>query len=274
MKNNLYSDLKWGISTLGCPELDLPGAVALADRYGMNFLEIRTLQNSNEPWNTLYYPENSSALRRLVEAGRCRVLDSSFGLTAIKDDAREALVKTAQAADDFNIPYIRVFGGGGFADEFTAERVQCAMDNLAWYREQGFRAKLALETHDICSSTDRCCQLVEASQGELMIIWDAHHTLRVAGDDLRYTFDKLKPQIVTVHFKDSVDAFDDKNERYCEYTLPGEGKAELAQLFAMLNADKPDFPVIFEHEKFWRKYLPELSTALDAWQSFCKQDQR
>ena len=29
-----YNTLRWGLSTLGCPECDLAGAVELADRYG------------------------------------------------------------------------------------------------------------------------------------------------------------------------------------------------------------------------------------------------
>ncbi len=272
MYRNRYKNLRWGISTLGCPELDLAGAVKLADQYNMEFLEIRTLQNSNDAWDTLYRPENEPVLRKLTAAGRCRVLDSSFGLTAINDDARANLLKTARAADDFNIPYIRVFGGGAFADEFTAERIKAALENLKWYADQGCKAKLALETHDICSATDRCSKLIDASNGELFIIWDAHHTLRIAGDDLQESYKKLKPQIITAHYKDSVDVFDDKNDRYCEYTLPGKGKAKLDELFGMLDADKAEFPIICEHEKFWRPNLPELPVMLDAWQKFCAQD--
>ena len=268
--SNRYSNLKWGISTLGCPELGLYGAMEIAERYNMSFLEIRTLNNSNEPWNTLYTAENHEAMCKLSAAGNCRVLDSSFGLTNINPDGREALIKTAKAADEFNIPYIRIFGGGAYENEFTADRIKCAKENLDWYAAQNFKAKLALETHDICSSTSRCVDLIDAANGDLFIVWDAHHTRQIAGDNLAESYKALKSQIVTVHFKDSVYVFDAENKRYCEYTLPGDGLAGLDELFSMLDADKPDFPVIFEHEKFWRKNLPELTVALDAWQKFCE----
>jgi len=272
MKNFRYKNLHWGISTLGCPELDLAGAVELAERYNMEFFEVRTISNSNEPWITLAVPENAGVMRKLVAADRCRVLDSSFGLTAINEDARAALLKTARVADEFNIPYIRVFGGGAFTDEFTPERIKAAEENLAWYAAQNCKAKLALETHDICSSTSRCAELLKIAKGELFIVWDAHHTRQIAGDVLAESYQILKDYIVTVHFKDSVYVYDADNVRYCEYTLPGEGLAGLDELFSLLDAEKPDFPVIFEHEKFWRKNLPELPVVLDAWQNFCTRD--
>ncbi len=37
-------DLNWCFSTLGCPELDLEGALDLAARYGLRRIEIRTLE--------------------------------------------------------------------------------------------------------------------------------------------------------------------------------------------------------------------------------------
>ena len=107
-KINHYPTLNWGISTLGCPEYNLPQAVELADRYGIKFFEIRTLNNTVNCQETLYYPENEPAMRKLAAAGRCQVLDSSFGITADKAGQREALAEIARTADDFNIPYIRI----------------------------------------------------------------------------------------------------------------------------------------------------------------------
>ena len=267
-KINRYAALNWGISTLGCPECNLPQAVELADRYGIKYFEIRTLNNTVNCQETLYYPENEPAMRKLAAEGRCQVLDSSFGITADKAGQREALAEIARTADDFNIPYIRIFGGGNYGEELTEERIRNAVDNLNWYKSQQFNARLALETHDICSSSDFCLALQEYANEHLPIIWDAHHTRQIAGEEFSESFRKLADNIVSVHFKDSHYASID-GVQYCEFDLIGEGLVPMDELFTLLTENNVKVPVTLEHEKFWRKNLPALAVMLDSWQDFC-----
>ena len=267
-KTNRYNKLNWGISTLGCPEYDLPQAVELADRYGIKYFEIRTLNNTVNAQETLYYPENEPVMRELSAAGRCMVLDSSFGVTADKPGQREALMAIARTADDFGIPYIRIFGGGNYGEEFTADRIKTAVENLKWFRSQKFNARLALETHDICSTSDHCLALQEYSGETLPIIWDAHHTRQIAGEEFGDTYKKIADNIVAVHFKDSHYAYKD-GVKYCEFDLIGEGLVPMDELFTLLSENNVTVPVTLEHEKFWRKHLPELEVMLDSWQKFC-----
>lgn len=262
-----YKTLRWGLSTLGCPEYDLAAAVELADRYGIEFLEIRTLNGTVDCRKTLYYPENEPVMRRLAAAGRCRVLDSSFGLTEDKPGAREALVEIARTADDFGIPYIRVFGGGNFSEALDDARVRQAAENLAWFREQKFGALLALETHDIASSARDCRKLQERLGAALPIIWDAHHTFQLAGEAFADSFREIGGTTVGVHFKDSHPVMTPEG-RFCSYDLIGEGTVPLDELFALLEQEHCDVPVTLEHEKFWRKQLPEITVELDSWRDF------
>ena len=267
-KVNRYAELNWGISTLGCPDLNLVQAVELADKYGIKYFEIRTLNNTVNCQETLYYPENEPVMRKLSAEKRCMVLDSSFGITADKPGQREALAEIARTADDFNIPYIRIFGGGNYGEELTAERIKIAHDNFKWFREQKFNAALALETHDICSSSDFCLALQEHCGGKLPIIWDAHHTRQIAHEEFEESFSKLADNIVAVHFKDSHYAEKDGVE-YCEFDLIGEGLEPMDELFTLLTENNVTVPITLEHEKFWRKNLPELEIMLDSWQKFC-----
>ena len=39
--------------------------------------------------------------------------------------------------------------------------------------------------------------------------------------------------------------------------------------FTLLEQNKVQVSITLEHEKFWRKNLPELEVMLDSWQSFC-----
>ena len=43
---------RWGISTLGCPELSLPEAAALAERFGFRLLELRALSGKTHQVHT------------------------------------------------------------------------------------------------------------------------------------------------------------------------------------------------------------------------------
>ena len=136
-----YPSLRWGLSTLGCPELTLPEAVALADQYGMEFLELRTISNSSMVFNTLYLPENAPCARQLTAAGRCRVLDSAFFLAVQNDSAREELLKIARTADDFKIPYIRIFGrfpASGLSDELLDTKMQVYVHKKPSFRKALF----------------------------------------------------------------------------------------------------------------------------------------
>ena len=207
-------------------------------------------------------------MSKLAAECRCQVLDSSFGFTADKPGQREALAEIARTADDFNIPCIRIFGGGNYGEELTAERIAVARENMAWFEQQNFRCKLALETHDICSGSDFCLALQEHLQIHLPIIWDAHHTRQIAGESFAESWEKLSKNIVSVHFKDSHYA-PQYGENYCEYDLIGQGLVPLDELFELLEKNNVQVPVTLEHEKFWRKNLPELTVMLDSWQEYC-----
>ena len=57
---------RWGISTLGCPELSLPEAAALAERFGFRLLELRALSGNCKLAANLKLPENAGEFRRLA----------------------------------------------------------------------------------------------------------------------------------------------------------------------------------------------------------------
>ena len=266
--SNKYPSLRWGMSTLGCPECNLPQALEIADRYGIEFLEIRTLNNTVDCQKTLYYPENEVVMRKIAAAGRCRILDSSFGLTADAPDAREALLQIVHTADDFGVPYVRVFGGGNFGEEIDKEHLRHAAANVEWFQSLNIKTKLALETHDICSSAKSCRDLQEHLGYDLPIIWDAHHTRQLAEESFADSYNLLGDSIVGVHFKDSHYAVKD-GIRICEYDRIGEGIVPLDELFSLLEQNQCQGPVTLEHEKYWRKYLPEIDVMLESWRQYC-----
>ena len=193
-------DFKWGFSTLGCPECSLGEAVALADEYDFRMLELRSVDGSIDLPKVFEEPEKRALLKRLAGEGRIRVFGSSFGISSRRNNYEE-LAALGRLADEAGVPYLRVFGGFDFAEELDSEKLTVALENLAWFRGQNLKAKLALETHDGYSSAARCRRLLDRVDGELPVIWDAHHTCRFAGETFRDSWELLAGHVVDIHVR-------------------------------------------------------------------------
>ena len=250
----------WGFSTLGCPELSLPEAAALADRFGFPHLELRTVSGSLNLPEVLRRPVNRTVLRQLADAGRVRILGTSFGLAGSQTGDREELAAFAALADEFNIPYLRVFGGFPFESGLGENRLRLAAANLDWWRRQCCRCQLALETHDGFSSAARVRQLFDALGEELPVIWDVHHTFSVGGETPAASFALIGRTTVDVHVKDAVHLPDGGQKA----VLPGDGELPVPATLALLEAEKYAGDVTLEYEKQWQPYLPPLPEALTA----------
>lgn len=246
--------LKWGLSTLGCHTLSLPEAVALADEYDFHFVEIRAVSGTLDLPEMFKREENRAALRKLVAAGRIRVLDTSFGITSPDEKAREAVLALGRLADEFGVAYLRIFGGFPFAEELTGARLEAARENLKWWKSTGIKAQLALETHDGFSSAARCDRLFGFVGERLPVVWDMHHTW-LAGESFAESYALLKDLVVDVHVKDGVGH---------KGTLPGQGDVPVPEFLDFLRSIKYTGPVTLEYEKMWQPEMPEIRLALEA----------
>ena len=65
MIRNSRAPSRWGFSTLGCPELDLAEATALADRFQMHHMELRALENTLDIAPILQAPRWAPLLEEL-----------------------------------------------------------------------------------------------------------------------------------------------------------------------------------------------------------------
>ena len=258
-------NLRWGLTTLGRPEATLAESMMDADRYNIEFIEPRAINGSVELQDTLADPETFKLLCELTAAGRVRVLGTSFRLAAEDPEGREKLARIAEFADRAGVPYLRIFGGCLMTDEVDDAVVGRARSNMEWFDSLNTKCKLALETHDGFSSAARCVKLMNALGRRIPIVWDAHHTWRIGGEELAYSFDLLKDDIVDVHFKDSVRNTEPGPHSSIAKNL-GDGDVPLDELFTMLEKDNVQYPVSLEYEKKWCPYLPELDEALAAWQ--------
>jgi sugar phosphate isomerase/epimerase len=252
-------------STLGCPELDLDAAIALAARHGYFSLELRTLNGTTDlpAWFQEHFgsPAGLAAHLRQRHVRIC-ALDTSFKLVGHDDIDRAQLGHFVRWADEAGVPWLRVFDGGKTGD---AAEVSEAADALTWWAGQrvknNWAVDLLVETHDGFVTTEALRSLIARCPG-LNLLWDAHHTWKKGGESPTLTWKTIRNHVAHIHVKDSVARPSPNGSHPYTYVLPGDGEFPMAELLNVIKTDKYNGVLSLEWERMWHPYLPELDKAL------------
>ncbi|RKX29910.1 MAG: sugar phosphate isomerase/epimerase [Verrucomicrobia bacterium] len=261
-------DLNWCFSTLGCPELDLEGALDLAARYGLRRIEIRSLENRiNMP---VYFAKKWGTAERIQEQLTKRdlsiaSLDTSLKLIGNNEEDRDEFLSFIPWAEALGVPYLRVFDGGTAEGPLRPEERDEAVATIRWWREKraqdGWKVDIMVETHNAITSTAACQELQDALYDPIAILWDSHHTWKLKGEDPALTFDAIGSHVPHIHVKDSVPNPEKRNG--IEYVMPCEGDMPLETLLAKLAEEGFSGTVSLEWERLWHPYLNPLVDALE-----------
>lgn len=252
-------------STLGCPELDLDAAIALAARHGLFTLELRALGGTTDlpAWFQERFGAPSGLANHLKQHHvKVCALGTSFKLVGNDDCDRAQLERYVKWADGANVPWLRVFDGGktGGAEEITE-----AAATLQWWREQRIRnnwaVELMVETHDGFVTSGSLHDLI-ARCPQISLLWDAHHTWKRGGETPAHTWTTVRNHVVHVHVKDSVSSPSPNGRHPYTYVLPGDGEFPMAELRDALKTHGYNGVLSLEWERMWHPYLPELDRAL------------
>jgi len=106
------------LSTLGCPALSLDEALALAERHGINAVELRTLEGTMDI-PALFARNGEEAIRRVQRLhGTVQVLALSISFKLVRPSETEcaALLSYVPWAEALGVPWLRVFDGGEVSD--------------------------------------------------------------------------------------------------------------------------------------------------------------
>ncbi len=254
-------------SSLGCPESSLDETLALAEKHGVSAVELRSLGGSVDL--PAYFaarfgsPEQLAAyVRDCGTPVRIAALGSSLHLVCPTPEERDQLIAFASWAEALGIPWVRVFDGGRLAD---AAEIAAAAETMRWWREErrrhSWQVDIMIETHDSLWTAAAIGRLL-AAVPDAAILWDAHHTWRKGAEDPVATWSAIRPRVVHVHVKDSVDVPSARHP--FTYVLPGDGGFPIAPLLAALRGDGYAGFVSLEWERMWHPYLPPLDEALAA----------
>jgi hypothetical protein len=149
--------MKFGFTTLGCPDLSLAGAGALAGEFGLDFIELRALENSLDLPG--YFRANPPPRGFPTEI---RVVSTAYFLEDPDPRKFAICLEHAELAVRLEAPYIRIFAGRG--DEEAGLPViqaaaQCADRLRAEIDRRGWAVEPILETHSGFSFTRPCEEL-------------------------------------------------------------------------------------------------------------------
>ena len=259
----------WGLSSLGCAEMDLASVIELAQRFGVRSLELRALEDVlNLPAYFRRTFGEPAELARWLEGKpiEIKVLDTSLKLVGATDKAKAAFLEFVPWAEALGTPWLRVFDGGKLGSEPDPELIAQATQTIDWWRRErkrrSLRVDIAMETHDGFCAASRCVALQQSLQTPLPIIWDSHHTFHKMDEPIEKTWQALRTFVVHIHFKDSVATPNATNDYTC--VPPGEGRFPVAQLFTLLREANFSHTVCLEWERKWQPAIPPLETALAA----------
>ncbi|MEF0943911.1 sugar phosphate isomerase/epimerase family protein [Rhizobium sp. BR 362] len=252
-------------STLGCAELELDEALALAARHGLDAIEIRALGGMIDL--PAYFAERFGTPAGLVHAlERSPVavcaLNTSLRLVGATPQAKEEFLRYLPWAEAAGITALRIFDGGGTGD---AGELSEALSTLEWWREtarrEGFASDIMVETHDFLVHPEALGRFLEAAP-DCALLWDTHHTWRKAGQDPAATWKQVCHNVRHLHVKDSVSKA--SGTLPYTYTVPAAGEFPMSALLSTLVADRYDGVMSLEWERLWHADLPPLDHALRA----------
>jgi sugar phosphate isomerase/epimerase len=235
--------------------------------FGMRELEVRAIDSRMDlpRWaaETGWTPLRGIALLKQQQV-KFRVAGSSFKLVGNDQKSRAELIEFTEWADSWGATYIRAFGGGTCGQPLTNADYDHAAGAVAWWQHEkqirGWQTELLLETHDAFSGSAPCVELNKRLENPIGIIWDTHHTWRLAGESPQDSWEQLSNWVRHVHVKDSVNKPSARHPY--TYVLPGTGEAPLADIVGLLSEFQFKGAVSLEWERLWHPYLAPLRDAL------------
>lgn len=227
----------------------------------MDFLELRSLGGTIDL--PAYFQNKDPGARRPGQP--VRVVATSLCLIGSSPRDLAEFYRFAALARQLRAPYLRVFGKGGDAAgkpsaQELEEAARCMDQVRKGLSQLENPCEPLLETHDAFSYPEACAALNSLLEKPVLILWDSHHTWRVAGESPEDSWRQLGDLVRHVHYKDSLPGNGPSHP--IRYTIPGGGCYPTCALRDLLQKVNYTGGISLEWEKLWHPELPPLETAL------------
>lgn len=258
--------IKYGFSTIGCPNYDVPQVVELAKANGFSGIEIRFLRGTVDLASLPELTTGIAETRRRFDDAGVKVVGINTGVRmvaldpAVRQQQLEAARTNLAVAQALGAGYLRLFGGPVPAEqdrERTLDAIAQGLGEIADLTHAGGVRSL-IETHDSFCKADSILDLYKrGASDKLEVLWDTLHSYR-HGDSGEETWSKVGDRIRLVHVKDAYTA----TPQEFDFALTGEGNVPINGFLDLLEREGYDGYVDFEWEKGWHPEIADPDVAI------------
>jgi len=269
--------LKLAFTTLGCPNWDMETIISQAVECGYDGVDFRGFLGQMEIYKL---PEFSSEIettkKRFNEAAlEIPCFSSSVRLFTTSEEELNKflgeLKEYGKLCNEFNTPYIRVFGGsiGNISREEAFNIVESNLRDMLKIAEE-YDITLLLETHDDWTRCEYVHEILKRAESKhIQVLWDIHHPYRTVGESPQLTWDTLGENIKYTHWKDSYIKKD--TVRGYQLCLLGKGDIPLGKIYHILRENGYTGYFTLEWEKLWCPEIEEPEVAFSQYARFMKE---
>ncbi|KRG14444.1 sugar phosphate isomerase/epimerase family protein [Lederbergia galactosidilytica] len=269
--------MKLAFTTLGCPEWNLDTIISKAVEFDYDGVDFRGYLGEMEIYKLPEFSSDIETTKRKFNEADLEIpcFSSSIRLftTSNKEleSFKEELRQYGRLCQEFNTPFIRVFGGG-IGEISRAEAIDFVKNNLAELLPiaEQYGVTLILETHDSwtkCEYVENILRLTDSKH--VQVLWDIHHPYRTEGEQPEKTWELLGDRIKYTHWKDSYP--DETAPRGYQLCLMGEGDIPLKRILHLLKQNGYEGYYTLEWEKVWCPEIEEPEVAIPQYIQFMKQ---
>jgi sugar phosphate isomerase/epimerase len=268
--------MKLSFSTLGCPNWELDKIINQAKAYGFDGIEIRGIKDQLDVTALPEFTTQAKATKQKFSDAGIEIACFSSSIQMAEPDKSkraehlEELKRYAEACENFDTPFVRVFGGEigelswGQAIDEAAETLKKMIEIF-----KDVPAKIVIETHDDWMAAEHFRALMEmVNSDKIGVLWDVNHPFMFIGEDPAETWEKVGKWIYHTHWKDSKIAID--TVMGFEPCLMGEGDLPHAQIYSVLEKGGYDGYLSLEWEKRWHPELPDPEIAFPQYVEYMK----
>jgi fatty-acyl-CoA synthase len=242
--------MKYGFSTLGCPEWQWDEILSAASDLGFDGLELRGIGNE------IYLPDadifRSSRIAGVVaDIARLGLsipcLASGALLCAPGDDAFHEADAYIRLASSLGAPYVRLLADKDPAPGIVDESAVVANLTRILPLAEKNNVAVLIETNGVFAESSRLKNLCSRFDSPFFgVVWDIHHPFRFFGEDVAETYRNLRPFIRHVHAKDSL-----MTDDVLTYRMTGHGDVPLGDALRLLSSDGFNGFVVLEWVRRW-----------------------
>ena len=258
--------MKTAFTTLACPTLSFEELILLAERNGMDAVEIR-LDSKERPCGLP--DEKLSEARAFAEAHGVQISDLATGIS-VKGWSEFELFRMAlcaKRAAALGARGIRIFLGKGV--KYFTDPIERDLDGVARTLRKGaevvaeYGVELWVETHSDYSTGEVIADLLSrVDDARIRVIWDVIHSVEWK-ESPALTVALLGDRIVHVHLKDGTRPADPNLTAYDLCAL-GKGHLDFSEVRRVLDDIGYDGYLSLEWEAMWHPELSECYPSTDA----------